>query len=63
MLRLLPGSRPVRTLVACALCALFALAGFGRLVSSAYPVLGSLCAGLLLLLCLPQGQKASSSLR
>lgn len=58
LLRLLPGSRPVRALTACALCALFALVGFGRLVSGAYPVLGSLCAGLLLLLCLPGGVPA-----
>ena len=63
LLRLLPGPRTVRALAACALCALFALVGFGRLVSSAYPVLGSLCAALLLLLCLPGGQKASSSSR
>lgn len=61
LLRLLPGPRAVRVLMACALCALFALAGFGRLVSGAYPVLGSLCAALLLLLCLPQ--YVSSSLR
>ena len=63
LLRLLPGPRPARALAACALCALFAALGFGRLVSAAYPVLGALCAGLLLLLCLPCGQYVSSSLR
>ena len=27
--------------------------GFGRIVQSGYPVLGALCAALMLLLCLP----------
>lgn len=34
-----------------ACCLLFALIGFGPIVESGYPVLGMLCAGLLLLLC------------
>lgn len=43
------------------LCLLFALVGFGRIVRSAYPVLGALCAGLLLLLCAPGHQRSSSA--
>lgn len=40
-------------------CLLAALVGFGPLVKSAYPVLGALCAGLLLLLCFsPCGREA-----
>ena len=43
------------------LCAALALIGFGRIVQSGYPVLGALCAALLLLLCLPARQEASIS--
>lgn len=35
------------------LCLFFALVGFGPLIDCGYPVLGALCAGLLLLLCAP----------
>ena len=47
------------------ICLLFARFGFGTLISRGYPVLGALCAALLLLLCLPLSlaQKASSSAR
>lgn len=44
-------------------CLLAALIGFGPIVKSAYPALGALCAGLLLLLCLPVGERASVSIR
>ncbi|MBQ2991151.1 MAG: hypothetical protein IJD60_07655 [Clostridia bacterium] len=51
--RMLPLPRPG----GCALCALVCLCaaqiGFGPLIESGYPVLGALCAGLMLLLCLP----------
>ena len=48
--------------IVCALlCAVLALIGFGRIVQSGYPVLGALCAALLLLLCLPARQEASIS--
>ena len=56
MRRLLPFSfgSSHTSLVLCAfLCLLFALIGFGPLVSSGYPVLGALCTGLLIILCLP----------
>lgn len=45
------------------LCLFFAGIGFGPLISSGYPTLGALCAGLLLLLCLPVCQKDSPSAR
>lgn len=52
------------TMIPAGLCLLAALLGFGPIVQSAYPVLGVLCAGLLLLLCAPSGdQKPSSSAR
>ena len=35
--------------------------GFGPIIQSVYPILGAVCAGLLLLLCLPLHQKASIS--
>ena len=37
--------------------------GFGRIVQSGYPILGALCAALLLLLALPARQDASMSAR
>ena len=40
---------------------LFAHLGFGHIIQSVYPILGAVCAGLLLLLCLPLHQKASIS--
>ena len=59
---LLPSrSLPVRLGLACLLSLLFAHLGFGHIVQSVYPVLGAVCAGLLLLLCLPLHQKASIS--
>lgn len=42
-----------------ACCLLCALIGFGPIVKSAYPVLGALCAGLLLLLCLPTDMRST----
>lgn len=42
----------VRASLAAALCLLCALPGFDALIAHAYPALGALCAGLLLLLCL-----------
>ena len=53
MQRLLPFSAKASLPVSAALCLFFARIGFGPLVSSGYPVLGALCAGLLLALCLP----------
>lgn len=44
-------------------CLFFALVGFVPLIDCGYPVLGALCAGLLLLLCAPSGQKDSPSVR
>ena len=51
MRRLLGTREPMGTLLCCALCLLFARLGFSSLVQSVYPVLGAVCAGLLLLLC------------
>jgi len=53
MRRLLPESFPAALPLSAACCLLFAAIGFGPLVSSGYPVLGALCAGLLFILCLP----------
>ena len=44
-------------------CLFFALVGFVPLIDCGYPALGALCAGLLLLLCAPSGQKDSPSVR
>ena len=44
-------------------CLIFALIGFGPLVDCGYPILGALCAGLLLVLCAPGAQKDSPSSR
>ena len=52
---LLPLSRGAGTAVSALACLAAALPGFGALVHSAYPVLGALCAGLMLLLCTPPG--------
>lgn len=51
IMRMLPMGRRAAALAAAFSCLLFALAGFGPLVESGYPVLGALCAALLLLLC------------
>jgi len=53
MQRLLPFSPGARLILSALFCLLFAGIGFGPLVSSGYPVLGALCAGLLFVLCLP----------
>lgn len=59
---LLPaGRRALRLGLACLFSLLFARLGFGRIVQSAYPILGAVCAALLLLLCLPLHQKVSMS--
>lgn len=52
LMRLLPMKKAC-LLLSALLCLFFARMGFSPLVSSGYPVLGALCAGLLLLLCLP----------
>lgn len=57
LIHLLPLRRGAALAIACLICALLARAGFGTIVSSGYPVLGALCAGLMLLLCLPAGLK------
>ena len=44
-------------------CLFFALVGFLPLIDCGYPALGALCAGLLLLLCAPSGQKDSPSVK
>ena len=61
--RMLPAkmSRSARLALAGLSSLLFALLGFGRIVQSAYPILGAVCAALLFLLCLPLRQKASMS--
>lgn len=51
MIRLLAFS--IAPLFCACFCLLFAAVGFGPLVSCGYPVLGALCAGLLIVLCLP----------
>ena len=48
-----PLPRPAGTLAAAGACLFFARVGFTRLVASFYPLLGALCAALMLLLCLP----------
>lgn len=48
-----PFAKPAGVLPAAAACLLFARVGFTDLVASFYPVLGALCAALMLLLCLP----------
>ncbi|MBR3796472.1 MAG: hypothetical protein IKK34_10705 [Clostridia bacterium] len=51
---MLAGLRMLPLPLAALCCLLFAALGFGDLIASAYPVLGALCSGLLLLLCMPQ---------
>lgn len=58
---MLAGMRALPLPLSSLVCLLFALLGFGDLVSSAYPVLGALCAGLLFLLCMPLHQDSPSS--
>ena len=53
MQRLLAFSAPTNLFLSAVICLFFALIGFDDLVSHGYPVLGVLCAGLLLVLCLP----------
>lgn len=53
MQKLLPLSALNSLLLGALGCVVFACIGFGPLVSSGYPMLGALCAGLLLVLCLP----------
>ena len=52
-----------RLILSALLCAALARVGFGRIVQSGYPILGALCAALLLLLALPARQDASMSAR
>ena len=52
-----------RLILSALLCAVLACVGFGRIVQSGYPILGALCAALLLLLALPARQDASMSAR
>ena len=56
-----PFPRPAGILFASAACLFFARVGFTRLVASFYPVLGALCAALMVLLCLPLPSGAKSS--
>ena len=65
MANLLPrGLKTIARLILSALlCAALARVGFGRIVQSGYPILGALCAALLLLLALPARQDASMSAR
>ncbi|MBR5288797.1 MAG: hypothetical protein IKU34_09465, partial [Clostridia bacterium] len=51
MMGMLPFSPAASTAVTGALVFALSRAGFGALVQSAYPVLGAVCAGLLILLC------------
>ena len=50
---MLPGSGLKGILLAAACCLLLSQVGFDVLISHGYPLLGALCAGLLLVLCLP----------
>ena len=59
----LPFSRGAGACLAALSCLFFALVGFLPLIDCGYPVLGALCAALLLLLCAPSGQKDSPSIR
>lgn len=65
MLRALMDALPFSSMVNAALsalcCALPSCIGFDSLIGRGYPLLGALCAGLLLALCLPVCQKASMS--
>ena len=65
MANLLPHflARYARLTISSLLCAALALMGFGRIVQSGYPILGALCAALLILLVLPIRQDASRSAR
>lgn len=58
--RFLPFGPGASLACACLLCVLLARVGFGPIVSHAYPVLGAVCAGLMLLLCLPGGAKCQN---
>ena len=60
LLRALPQGRGAPWLAA-ALCLFFSRFGFTALVERGYPMLGALCAALLVLLCLPLYQVSSSS--
>lgn len=51
LIGMLPFSSPASIVVSGALVFALSQAGFGPLVQSAYPVLGAVCAGLLILLC------------
>lgn len=51
MLAMLPVRKTPAAVFVLILCLLFARLGFASLIQSAYPVLGAVCAGLLLLLC------------
>lgn len=51
MRSMLPLKTAPALFVVCAVCLFFARMGFASLIQSAYPVLGAVCAGLLLLLC------------
>lgn len=61
MLRALtpPGSGLWPALSAAGACLLLSQAGFDALIAHGYPLLGALCAGLLLVLCLPVCQRTS----
>ena len=65
MTNLLPRflARYARLTISALLCAALALMGFGRIVQSGYPILGALCAALLVLLVLPFHQEESMSAR
>ncbi len=65
MTNLLPRflARYARLTISTLLCAALALMGFGCIVQSGYPILGALCAALLVLLVLPFHQEASMSAR
>ena len=51
LIGMLPCSQPASVFLCGAVVLALSQAGFGALVQSAYPVLGAVCAGLLLLLC------------
>ena len=56
-----PGGGIKRAALAALGCLFLSQMGFGAIIAHGYPLLGAMCAGLLLALCLPVCQKASMS--
>ena len=63
LMRMMPWGCAPSAALSSLVCLGFAQAGFSKIVSTGYPVLGAVCAGLMRLLCLGRPQKVSSSAR